>query len=93
MRAIVSAGNGTKPIGEARFRKDWDKMRKALKLPKEMQLYSLRDTGINNLLKSGVDPLTVMQHADHHDLSMTTRYANHADPQLVDRIRKSGLKF
>ena len=84
---------GMKPIGEARFRKDWDKMRKALKLPKEMQLYSLRDTGINNLLKSGVDPLTVMQHADHHDLSMTTRYANHADPQLVDRIRKSGLKF
>ena len=84
---------GTKPIGEARFRKDWDKMRKELKLPKEMQLYSLRDTGINNLLKVGVDPLTVMQHADHHDLSMTTRYANHADPQLVDKIRKSGLKF
>ncbi|MCQ2319486.1 MAG: hypothetical protein MJZ90_11300 [Bacteroidales bacterium] len=26
----------------------------------------LKDTGINELLKSGIDPLTVMQHADPH---------------------------
>lgn len=81
------------PIPAARFRKDWDKMRTTLKLPQEMQLYSLRDTGINNMLKAGIDPLTVMQHADHHDLSMTTRYANHADPALIERINRTAPRF
>jgi site-specific recombinase XerD len=76
-----------------RFHKDWDKMRKVLDLPEEMQLYSLRDTGINTLLKSGVDPLTVMQHADHHDLSITTRYANHADPNLIKHINENVPDF
>ncbi len=90
-------GNGyvpsSVPISKARFRKDWDKMRKALNLPDEMQLYSLRDTGINTLLKNGVDTLTVMQHADHHDLSITTRYANHADPNLIKHINENAPTF
>lgn len=77
----------------SRFVKDWEKMRKQLDLNEKMQLYSLRDTGINEMLKSGIDPLTVMQHADHHDLSMTTRYANHADPNLVDTISKRAPEF
>jgi integrase len=81
------------PCHESFFTKQWDKMRKALKLPVEMQLYSLRDTGINNMLKSGIDPLTVMQHADHHDLAMTTRYANHADPNLIKKIAENAPKF
>lgn len=75
------------------YRKVWDKMRKALKLPQEMQLYSLRDTGINNMLKSGIDPLTVMQAADHHDLAMTTRYANHADPNLIKTLQDLAPDF
>lgn len=84
---------GPVPISKARFRKDWDKMRKALNLPDEMQLYSLRDTGINTLLKNGVDTLTVMQHADHHDLSITTRYANHVDPNLIKSINEKAPTF
>ena len=75
------------------YRKHWEKMRKALKLPDEMQLYSLRDSGINNMLKSGIDPLTVMQAADHHDMSMTTRYANHVDPNLMNTLREKAPKF
>lgn len=84
---------GPRQITHARFRKDWDKIRKDLQLPQEMQLYSFRDTGINEMLKSGIDPLTVMQHADHHDLSMTTRYANHADPHLVETIKERAPQF
>ncbi|NCC98994.1 MAG: hypothetical protein EOL95_04720 [Bacteroidia bacterium] len=75
------------------FTSNWDKMRKAINLPAEMQLYSLRDTGINNMLKCGIDPLSVMQAADHHDLAMTTRYANHADPQLMETIYAQAPKF
>lgn len=81
------------PCPEAKMTKTWDKMRTALRMPQEMQLYSLRDTGINNMLKSGIDPLTVMQHADHHDLAMTTRYANHADEHLIERIVKEAPDF
>ena len=75
------------------YRKAWDKVRSALNLPKEMQLYSFRDTGINNMLKSGIDPLTVMQAADHHDLAMTTRYANHADPNLMQTLQELAPAF
>ncbi len=75
-----------KSISDKAFRKQWDKMRKMLQLPDEMQLYSLRDTGMFDKIKSGVDPLTVMQAADHHDLAMTTRYANHYDPNMVKII-------
>ena len=81
------------PCGTARFRQIWERVRKDLKLPQEMQLYSFRDTGINNLLKSGVDALTVMQHADHHDLAMTTRYANHADSGLIQKIYEHAPEF
>lgn len=84
---------GTKPIRYQNFREEWAKIRKDLNLPQEMQLYSLRDTGLNEMITSGIDPLTVMQHADHHDLSMTTRYANHANPNLVETISKNAPAF
>lgn len=71
-----------------RLNKNWYRLKKVLNFPKEMQLYSLRDTGITDLLKSGVDDLTVMQHADHHSLEMTTRYAKHIDTQLVEKVNK-----
>lgn len=90
-------GTGWKPgknkLTANSFQKNWLKVRKAIGFPVEMQLYSLRDTGINEMLKIGIDPLTVMQHADHHDLSMTTRYANHADPHLQETISARAPKF
>lgn len=84
---------GKKHIRYQNFREDWARMREKLHLPQEMQLYSLRDSGINEMIKTGIDPLTVMQHADHHDLSITTRYANHADPSLVETISAKAPKF
>jgi integrase len=81
------------PSGDARLRKEWDKVRKALKLPKEMQLYSFRDTGITEMLKAGIDDLTVMQHADHHSLEMTSNYSSHADPNLVNIIYERSPQF
>jgi integrase len=80
-------------IGNGRFGYHWRKLRAALKLPVTMQLYSFRDTGIYEMLKSGIDDLTVMQHADHSSLNITTIYANHADSQLIEKINNSVLKF
>jgi integrase len=58
-----------------------------------MQQYSLRDTGIFDMIKNGIDDLSVMQHANHHSLEMTTIYANHVDPHLADIIREKSPKF
>jgi len=73
--------------------KYWAKMRTELQLPKEMQQYSLRDSGIFEMLKKGIDPLSVKQLADHHSLEMTTIYANHVDPHLQEVIVNNAPKF
>ena len=84
---------GQTALSKKMYGKEWVKMRKALGLPDTMQLYSLRDSGFFDKLKAGIPALTVMQAADHHDLSMTTRYANHADPGMIDAIRKLSPDF
>ena len=77
----------------AKYGKMWIKMRSELKFDKSMQLYSLRDSGITDMLNAGINPLKVKQHADHHSLEMTTIYSNHADPNLISVIRKSAPRF
>lgn len=84
---------GTKPMSSHTYGNVWEAMRKEIHLPEEMQLYSLRDTGINGMLKAGIDPLSVMQAADHSDLSMTTRYANHVDPELFKKLNEMAPSF
>lgn len=84
---------GKRPMGNGTYGKAWDRMRKDLKLPKEYQLYSLKDTSINSMLKAGVDDLSVMQAAGHKDLSMTTIYANHHDDKLIDNLNQKAPKF
>lgn len=84
---------GSNKIYDSKFTKEWAKLRKALGLPSTMQLYSFRDTGIWNMLKSHVDDLSVMQHADHSSLDITTIYANHYDPNLVKIINENTPEF
>ena len=90
-------GQGLKPsqtmLSDTYMRKHWDKLKKKLNLPEQMQQYSLRDTGIFEMLKSGIDPLSVKQHADHHSLEMTTIYSNHIDPNLAKIIREKSPTF
>ena len=84
---------GTKKVSKTVMQKCWDDMRTALNLPKEMQQYSFRDTGITDMLQSGITPLTVKQFADHHSLEMTTIYSNHANPHLQEIIYNNAPKF
>ena len=81
------------PIGKSYFQKSWERMRRATGLPKEMQLYSLRDTGITDLLHAGVDPLTVQHHADHSSLDIQSIYTNHYDPGVNEKVYNSGVEF
>jgi integrase/DNA-directed RNA polymerase subunit L len=75
------------------YSKRWAKLRKRLDLPLEMKMYSFRDTGIHEMLKGGIDDLSVMQHADHASLQMTTLYGNHYDPNLNNLIYEKSPKF
>lgn len=84
---------GSKPKNSHAFGKAWDKMRADLKLPAEYQLYSLRDTGIHDLLIDGVVDLDVMHAAGHSDLSMTTRYADHIDEEMIARINNQASGY
>ena len=77
---------GDRPKNSQMFAKEWMKMRDELHLPAKYQLYSLRDTGIHDLLLDGVADIDVMHAAGHSDLSMTTRYADHIDDGLIARI-------
>lgn len=56
------------------FSDRWTKWKKKLKWKKEYHLYSLKDTGITNLLRAGVPPIHVRDHARHSDLKMTMTY-------------------
>lgn len=84
---------GAVPKGEQSFQKCWARMREELMLPMSVKLYSLRDTGFVDLIHSGVDQLTVQQHADHSSLAMQDIYTRHADPHLRDKIYGSGVDF
>lgn len=84
---------GEKRVALSNFRKKWDKLREVLQMPQEMQLYSLRDTGITDLLHAGVDQLTVQHHADHSSLTMQQIYTDHFDPGLVDKIYNNAPTF
>lgn len=84
---------GTVILYDAKFTKEFAKLRKLLNLDPKMQLYSFRDTEIFEMLKAGIDDLSVMQHADHSSLDITTIYANHYDPKLNERIRAKAPEF
>ena len=81
------------PVNKSYFQKSWERMRRATGLPKEMQLYSLRDTGITDLLHAGMDPLTVQHHADHSSLAIQKIYTDHFDAGLNEKIYNSSVEF
>lgn len=84
---------GTKPIGAKSVQLRWMDMRKELDLPEEYVIYSLRDSGIVDMLHAGVDELTVMHAAGHHDLSTTSIYADHIDVEMIERVREMQVSF
>lgn len=59
----------------------WQNLRKALGLPSCYQFYSLKDTGITEMLEAGVPAKMVQELADHHSLEMTQKYVvkSHAE--------------
>lgn len=61
----------------------WSQMRKKLKLPASCQFYSLKDTGITEMLEAGVPAKYVKELADHHSLEMTERYTHRSEAKKI----------
>lgn len=57
------------------FRDYWNRhIRKDLGLPAEYKFYSLKDTGITNMLRANTDPISVRDQARHSSLLITNSY-------------------
>ena len=84
------AGPRKKPMAPTRIDGAWESMREALNLPSAYQFYSLKDTGITEMLEDGVPAKFVKELADHHSLAMTERYTHKAEAKKIlewNRIR------
>lgn len=69
---------------EKRFREYFLVVRKELKFPETYKFYSLKDTGITNLLRS-IDTLSVRDQARHSSILMTDIYTPH-DIQTANKL-------
>ncbi len=66
---------GAKYCRERVFRNYWNtEVVPALKFPKEYKFYSLKDSGITAMLRSGLDALSVKEQARHSSLQITDAY-------------------
>ncbi|WP_392420147.1 tyrosine-type recombinase/integrase [Capnocytophaga canis] len=52
----------------------WNKVKQKYNFRKEVQFYSLKDTGITDLLNSGIPAVKVQTQARHSDLKITENY-------------------
>ena len=71
----------------------WSGLRVTLKLKKEVQFYSLRDSGIIQMLKDGRNPKEVMEAADHSSIEMTNNYVKMVTKETSENIRKKSTRF
>lgn len=73
--------------------KRWSYMRDKLNIPKEIQWYSLKDSGITDLLRAGVPLISVRDQARHSSSAQTDTYTpkdmRTADPNIL----KSNITF
>lgn len=65
---------GTKKMTANKITNSWDVLRKDLSLPAKYQFYSMKDTGITDLLESGVAAIKVRDQARHYDIKITEMY-------------------
>lgn len=74
---LFSADNfkpGSKKLDPKKISDYWLKIRKDLTFNKRYQWYSLKDTGITNLLQLGIPPVDVRNQARHYSIKQTEQY-------------------
>lgn len=85
---------GLKPgkveIDPKHFRDHWDNLRKPLGLRKEWKFYSLKDTGITEMLRANMPAIEVRDQARHSSLAITEIYTDHKGKVNPDILNLDG---
>ena len=92
---LISEGYrpGPIPLSTKAYRKSWAQMRKRLGLPDTLQLYSLRDSGIMELLDTELSPREVSEVIGHRDFNSLNNYLHHHSQTLIDKMQRNTPKF
>jgi integrase len=79
---------GAEHTKEKQFSRYWERhVRKDLDLPLTLKFYSLKDTGITDMIRKYNDPIIARDQARHHDLSITNIYTPSDLMQGNERIK------
>jgi integrase len=81
---------GTEEIDPKHFRDHWDNVRKALDLKPEWKFYSLKDTGITEMLDKNMTSISVRDQARHSSLLITDIYTRHNAKANKDIVELDG---
>jgi integrase len=85
---------GVHPTDEREIARFWaNEVRIKLNWPKTLQFYSLKDTGITNMLQDGVATNEVQGQADHSSLEMTSVYSRKVTPRAKADIKQKPKPF
>ena len=85
---------GKTHVSSKQFSDYWDtRIRRQLNFPEEWKFYSLKDTGITDLIKDNTDLLSVRNQARHHSLLMTDIYTPHDIAEANEAIRHRESEF
>jgi len=72
----------------------WIELRKKIpELKPEHQFYSIRDTGIINMIKDNIPLTEVRDQADHSSLEITNIYTKFIDPEGSWKIKNQSSEF
>ncbi len=85
---------GAKFREEKQFRDYWNNhVKKDLELPDAYKFYSLKDTGITDLFRNGIDSLSIRDQARHYNISITDTYTPHDIQEANEKIKSNTKKF
>ncbi len=85
---------GSEHIRPEQFAHYWERyVRKNLGLPLSIKFYSMKDTGITDMIRRYNDPIIARDQARHHDLSITNIYTPADMMQGNERIKNNTGKF
>jgi len=73
--------------------KKWSSLRSSLNLPMEYQFYSLKDSGIVQKFRDGINPLEIRDQAGHSTLEQTNVYAKYANQKGGEDIKTKSSEF
>lgn len=84
--------SGTKQLTAKKITGKWNNFRTKHKVASIYQFYSLKDTGITDLLNSGVPAIKVRDQARHYDLKITEGYTSR-NKSCDETVRNSNFNF